>query len=117
MKNAIISSIILVPLLIILMFIAPFSHTFSAGYPGFFEMIILCEIALFCGVLILYRSFYNKSATFLEGISYLLVLIIVTVLAFQIMLTFLIAVAIKFSGYPLWIPLIREGHRLFIRVG
>jgi hypothetical protein len=117
MKNAIISSMILVPLLIILMFIAPFSHTFSAGYPGFFEMIILCEIALFCGVLILYRSFYNKSATFLEGISYLLVLIIVTVLAFQIMLTFLIAVAIKFSGYPLWIPLIREGHRLFIRVG
>jgi hypothetical protein len=116
-KRGIVCSVVLVPLLLVLMFLVSPYWALPSGFPGFFEYIIVSEVILFCGILILYCFFYNGTVSFLDSLSYLLVLIIVTVLAFQIMLTFLIAVAIKFNGYPLWIPLIREAHRLFIIIG
>jgi hypothetical protein len=114
LKNSITGMIIIVPLLILLMIVFhPFGNT-NAGYFLFFEFLILCEIVL-CSIFIVASHYCRNNYRFvLQVIPVLLILMIFTVLSFQIMLNSIYAMVEKFNGYPFWIPLIREGFsRLF----
>lgn len=109
-------SLILIPLLLLAMIVLhPFGSA-NAGYFAFFEFIILGETILCSGLMIAYR-FYPKERWFLvSALPCLLVLIVITVFSFQFMLTSIYAMVLKFNGYPFWIPLVREGFRVFITV-
>jgi hypothetical protein len=116
LKNCLYGSIILVPAFFFLMVIIhPFGNQFD-GYAWFFRFTILIEVAICCALIILSRAYPEAARSIVTLLPYLLVAIIVTVFTYQFMLTFIYGVIAKFNGYPLWIPLIREGYGLFIKI-
>jgi len=116
LKNCLLGSIILVPaFFFILVIVHPLGSQFAA-YAWFFRFVILFEVLLCCALIVLSRASREAARSLVKFLPYVLVAIIVTVFTFQFMLTFIFGVMVKFNGYPFWIPLIREGYGLFIKV-
>jgi hypothetical protein len=110
-------TVIGVPLLLFLMIVLhPFGSQYT-GYSEFYKICIVGEIVLTCILLIALRITPPTNAgTLQKNILRILVITVVTVFAFQFMLTFIASVVTKFNGYPFWIPLVREGYKLVFQV-
>jgi hypothetical protein len=116
LKNCVLGSIILVPAFFFLLVIVhPLGSQFSA-YASFFRFVILFEVLLCCALIVMSRVYRETARSLVTFLPYVLVAIIVTVFTFQFMLTFIYGAMVKFNGYPFWIPLVREGYGLFIKV-
>jgi len=116
LKNCLLGSVILVPaFFFILVILHPLGSQF-ARYSWFFRFVILFEVLLCCALIVLSRAYRQAARPLVILLPYVLVAIIVTVFTFQFMLTFIFGVMVKFNGYPFWIPLIRDGYSLFIKV-
>ena len=116
LKNCVLGSIILVPaFFFMLVIVHPLGSQFST-YASFFRWIILVEVVLCCALILLSRVYREAPRSLVTFLPYVLVAIIVTVFTFQFMLTFIYGAMVKFNGYPFWIPVIREGYGLFIKV-
>jgi hypothetical protein len=115
-RSLIVGAIIFVPgLLIAMLTVAPFGSNYP-GFSTFLSFMIICEVVLACGLILvnhMKKQVPERSGRFIQ---FLIVGCILTALTFQVMLTFLVGVVVKFNGYPLWIPLIREGYNLFFHV-
>jgi hypothetical protein len=106
--------VLLLPLLFYVMFfMQPFGNNYP-GYATFFKFVILILLAVCLGTLVFSRIHPNRFI--ITILPYLLVLVIITVLSFQIMLTSFYGMLAKVNGYPFWIPLVREGVRMFFEV-
>lgn len=105
----------LVPLLLIIMILTqPFMSTFTSSYLHFFIILIALEVILALGLVVVYHYAGRKPDSLSDMF---LPLLIVTVLAWQVMMIFLICPVSKFNGYDLWIPGIDIlYHRFFVVV-
>jgi hypothetical protein len=116
LKYSIGGIILLLPVMFFIMLvIQPFGNDYP-GYAALFKYSVLFTLVLCLGAMILSRVFSDTDRFFFHLIPYLLVLVIITVFSFQIMLTSFYGLFVKINGYPLWIPLIREGVGLFMEV-
>lgn len=116
LKVAFFGSMILVPLFIVFMIIIhPFGVHYE-GYSAFFKFLTLTGMVLCIMGMVAFRT---KLKIFMDGsfiVPCILIALIITVLSFQIMLAFVVGDTIKFNGYPLWIPLVREGHNMIFTI-
>jgi hypothetical protein len=109
-------SMLLLPVMFfIMLFVQPFGNNYD-GYSTLFKFSVLLTLVLCLGAMILSRVYSGTDGFFFHLIPYLLVLVIITVFSFQIMLSSFYGLFVKINGYPLWIPLIREGVGLFMEV-
>ena len=116
LKPAFLGSLILPPLFIAGMIILhPFGVQY-AGYTAFFKFLIILMIIICCLGMIMSRGISKFAYRAGSVIPIFMIVLIITVLAFQLMLAFVIGDAIKFNGYPLWIPVIRTAHGMIFRV-
>jgi len=116
LRQAFFGSIILLPAFIILMIILhPFGVRYE-GYSAFFKFLVLAGILLCILCMVVSRSGSKISMNGTYLLPMILIALIISVLAFQVMLAFVVGDTIKFNGYPLWIPFIREGHGMIFRV-
>ena len=111
------AAVVLVPALLIVTFVV---HPFGTGfidYSAVYRYTVVAELCLVLLAICIYRRVPDKNTSLVgRFIPILIMLIVVTVLAHQFMLTFVYAFIIKFNGYPFWIPIIREGYGFFFTV-
>jgi hypothetical protein len=62
------------------------------------------------------RFVLPENRLLIRSLPVMLILIIVSVFTFQLVLVFIFGVIVKVNGYPLWIPLVREGFKMFFNV-
>lgn len=107
--------IVIVPLfLVALILINPgIWNSSTSNYRAMFNILILAEVILTVVVVAWYHFAGRKP----DGISDLLLpILIVTVLAWQVLMIFLISPVTKFNAYPFWIPGIDALYHYFITV-
>ena len=102
-------------LIVLMIIVHPFGNT-NEGYMAFFKFIILCEIVLGGLTLTITRFYPDGKGFMLQTFPLILAIIIMTMFSFQFMLSSIYAMVIKFNGYPFWLPIVREGFRMFINV-
>ena len=94
-------------------------HPFGAvneGYMLFFKVAVVAELILAIALMVLTRYIMPKSPLLYRCLPWSLILLVITVFTFQLVLVFIFGVIVKANGYPLWIPLMREGFRTFFSV-
>ena len=116
LRHGLAGAVIIVPLLLFLMIVVHPFGIMEEGYTAFFKFVIICEIILCSALMIIYRFNRTENRFLPRALPHLILFLIITVFAFQIVLVFFIGVIIKFNGYPLWIPLIREIFRMLFQV-
>lgn len=115
-RSIILGAIIFVPgILILMLALAPFGSNYP-GFSAFLSFMIIFGVVLACGLILVNHIKKQIPDRLNIFIAFLIMGCILTALTFQVMLTFLVGVVVKFNGYPLWIPLIREGYNLFFHV-
>lgn len=109
------AAVLLIPVYFAIMFfMQPFGNDYR-GFATFFRLSTMVMLVLCLGAMIAARS-WSQNTALMDRVPYLLVLLFVTVLAHQLMLTSVYGILVKVNGYPFWIPLVREGVGLFIQV-
>jgi hypothetical protein len=116
LKNGVLAGIILAPVLLILMIVVHPFGSVNEGYLLFFEVLIVLELALCLVLMTISRFVLPENRLLTRSLPVMLVLIIVSAFTFQLVLVFIFGVIVKVNGYPLWIPLVREGFKLFFNV-
>jgi hypothetical protein len=110
------AGLFLTPVLFLLMIVV---HPFGAvneGYMLFFKVAVIAELILAIALMALKRYILPRSPFFYRFLPWSLILLVITVFTFQLVLVFIFGVIVKANGYPLWIPLLREGFRTFFSV-
>jgi hypothetical protein len=110
------AGIILSPVLFFLMIVVHPFGSVNEGYTLFFEVIIVLELLLSSVLMVISRFFRPENRSVIRILPYLLILMIVSVFTFQLVLVFIFGVIVKVNGYPLWIPLVREGFKVVFSV-
>lgn len=106
--------IFFVPLLFVaVILLNPSMDPYNWNYTTFFNKLILTEIFLTILVVTGYHSLRREPDTFSD---FILPILILTILTWQILMIFLISPVAKFNGYPLWIPGIEVLSHQFIIV-
>jgi len=114
--RAVIAGIVLTPVLFLMMILI---HPFGAineGYTLFFEVTVVLELLLALGLMVVIRFVLPKTPVLYRLLPWSFILIVITVFTFQLVLVFIFGVIVKINGYPLWIPLIREGFKMIFSV-
>jgi hypothetical protein len=107
--------IFFVPVLfLVVILMNPSMDTYNWNYIAFFNKLILAEIIITLLVVTGYHFSRREPDTFSD---FILPLMILTILTWQILMIFLISPVAKFNGYPLWIPAIDVISHQFIIVG
>jgi hypothetical protein len=91
----------------------PSMNTYNWNYTAFFNKLILAEIILTIIVVTGYHVLRREPDTVSD---FILPILILTILTWQILMIFLISPVAKFNGYPLWIPGIEVLSHQFIIV-
>jgi hypothetical protein len=115
-SDVLLAGLVLTPVLFLLMILV---HPFGAvneGYTLFFEVAVVLELVLALILMVLARFVIPENRLLLRCLPWALILLVITVFTFQLVLVFIFGVIVKVNGYPLWIPLIREGFRTFFSV-
>jgi hypothetical protein len=113
-KNSVILALTLVPFILILIMIMypALDDRNISEFLTIFKIIIPLEVILTLGIVAGYHVTHRKP----DRISDLLLpILIITVLAWQITMVFLILPVTKFNGYPQWIPLIENLYNFILR--
>jgi hypothetical protein len=116
LRNGVIAGIILAPVLLILMIVVHPFGSVNEGYTFFFEVLIVLELALCSVLMVISRFVLPENRLLMRCLPVMLILIIVSVFTLQLVLVFIFGVIVKVNGYPLWIPLVREGFRMVFNV-
>lgn len=106
----------LTPVLFLLMIVV---HPFGAvneGYMLFFKVAVVAELIVSIALMVLGRYHIPKSPILFRCLPWSLILLVITVFTFQLVLVFIFGVIVKANGYPLWIPVVREGFRTVFSV-
>ena len=115
-SGVLVAGLVLTPVLFILMILV---HPFGAineGYMLFFKVAVTAELILAVTLMVLARFVVPKVPLMLRFLPWSLILPVITVFTFQLVLVFIFGVIVKMNGYPLWIPLLREGFRTVFSV-
>jgi hypothetical protein len=115
-RNSILAGIILAPVLLFLMIVIHPFGSINEGYTLFFEVLIVSELLLCSVCMVISRFFPAENRALVSTLPYLLILVVVSVFTFQLVLVFIFGVIVKVNGYPLWMPLVREGFRMIFSV-
>jgi hypothetical protein len=116
LSDMLLAGLFLTPFLFLLMIVV---HPFGAvneGYMLFFKVAVVAELILAIVLMALKRYIMPKSPLLYRCLPWSLILLVITVFTFQLVLVFVFGVIVKANGYPLWIPLLREGFRTFFSV-
>ena len=112
-SDILLAGLFITPVLFLLMIVV---HPFGAvneGYMLFFKVAVVAELILAI-TLMKAQALYHAEVTPPLPLSPLvLILLVITVFTFQLVLVFIFGVIVKANGYPLWIPLMREGSGRF----
>ena len=115
-SNVLVAGLVITPVLFLLMIVV---HPFGAineGYMLFFKVAVVAELIFAIALMVLVRSVMPNAPLLLRLLPWSLVLLMITVFTFQLVLVFIFGVIVKMNGYPLWIPLLREGFRTVFSV-
>jgi hypothetical protein len=116
LQRGVLAGIILAPVLLVLMIaVHPFGSV-NEGYTLFFEVLIVLELALCSVLMVVSRFVLPENRLLIRSLPVMLILIVISVFTFQLVLVFIFGVIVKVNGYPLWIPLVREGFKMFFNV-
>jgi hypothetical protein len=115
-SGVLVAGLVLTPILFLLMIVVHPFGAFNEGYTLFFKVAVVTELALSLGLMVLTRYVKPKAHFLYRCLPLSLILIVITVFTFQLVLVFIFGVIVKVNGYPLWIPLIREGFSTFFNV-
>lgn len=116
LKEAVYGSLALVPFFFILMILLnPFASEVNL-YTLFFKYLIVFGIAAACLCMGIVRIWGGTPTGIRDSLPHLIILLVIAVLTLQVLLTLVYGVIIKFNGYPLWIPMVREGYALIFQV-
>ena len=115
-SSLLIAGLVLTPVLFLLMIVVHPYGAINEGYMLFFKVIVVAELILALGLMVLTRFVMPKAPFLYRCLPWSLILLIITVFTFQLVLVFVFGVIVKMNGYPLWIPLIREGFSTFFNV-
>ncbi|MDD1680398.1 MAG: hypothetical protein LUQ35_02175 [Methanoregula sp.] len=116
LADILLAGLFITPVLFLLMIVV---HPFGAvneGYILFFKVAVIAELVLAVALMTLKRYIMPKSPHLYRFLPWSLILLVITVFTFQLVLVFIFGVIVKANGYPLWIPLMREGFRTFFSV-
>jgi hypothetical protein len=116
MRDLLPAGLVLTPVLFLIMILV---HPFGAvneGYTLFFKAAVVLELVLSLILMSSARFLAPENRLLLRSLSWCLILLIITVFTLQLVLVLIFGVIVKVNGYPLWIPLIREGFRSFFSV-
>jgi len=114
--DILLAGLIITPVLFLLMIVV---HPFGAvneGYMLFFKVAVVAELILAIVLMTFKRYLIPKSPLLYRCLPWSLILLVITIFTFQLVLVFIFGVIVKANGYPLWIPLMREGFRTFFSV-
>jgi hypothetical protein len=114
--DILLAGLFITPVLFLLMIVV---HPFGAvneGYMLFFKLAVVAELILAIALMTIKRYIMPKSSLLYRCLPWSLILLVITVFTFQLVLVFIFGVIVKANGYPLWIPLMREGFRTFFSV-
>jgi hypothetical protein len=107
-------AVIFVPLLMVVaILVNPVWSTYTSGYMAIFKILILAEALVITGISYGYHITNRRPDTVSD---LLLPALVVTVLAWQMMMIFLICPVAKFNGYTFWIPGVDALYHYFIHV-
>jgi hypothetical protein len=115
-SNVLAAGLVLTPVLFLLMIVVHPFGAINAGYMLFFKATVIAELLLAIVLMLLTRFVMPNAPLLLRLLPWSLIVLVITVFTFQLVLVFIFGVIVKMNGYPLWIPLIREGFRTFFSV-